>query len=131
MPTSSVATLWTYSARWASLPRVRRPRLGAQMSVWTVTALAVAVSAMSVTRAVNAGPCSPGSTHNCFDMPGSLNFSSVPVISQQIVSEEKTDSKQKPPTAEPPSPAPYTGPIFGASPRPGRVPVIGYSWSLE
>jgi len=57
-----------------SLPRVCRPRLAAQMSVWTVTALTVAVGAMLVTRAVYAGPCPPGSTHNCFDMPSSLKL---------------------------------------------------------
>src|SRR5262249_60686941 len=113
-----------------NLLRGRRPRLGAGTSAWIVTALPVAVSAMSAITAVNAGSCAPGSTQNCFNMPGRLDFSSVPVISQQIVSEEKTESKQKQPTAEPPSPAPYTGPIFGATPRPGRVPVIGYSWSL-
>jgi len=78
-----------------------------------VTALTVAVSAMSFITAVNAGSCAPGSTQNCFNMPGRLDFSSVPVISQQIVSEEKTDSKQKQPTGEPPSPAPYTARFSG------------------
>jgi hypothetical protein len=47
------------------------------------------------------------------------------------VSEERTDQKPKQRTVEPPAPVPYTGPIFGASPRPGRTPIVGYSWSLE
>jgi hypothetical protein len=73
----------------------------------------------------------PGSTHNCFNVPTTIDFSSVPEISKQIVSEEKPGQKQKQPTGEPPAAAPYTGPIFGASPRPGRTPVVGYTWSLE
>ena len=104
---------------------------GAQMSAWIATALAVAIGAMSAITSVNAGSCGPGSTPNCFNIPTTIDFSSVPEISKQIVSEEKTGQKQKQPTGEPPAAAPYTGPIFGASPRPGRTPVVGYSWSLE
>ena len=104
---------------------------GAQMSAWIATALAVVATAVSAITAVSAGSCGPGSTHNCFNLPTTIDFSSVPEISKQIVSEEKTGQKQKQPTGEPPAAAPYTGPIFGASPRPGRTPVVGYSWSLE
>jgi hypothetical protein len=101
------------------------------MSAWIAAALAVAVSAISAITGVNAGPCTPGSTRNCFNTPAAIDFSSIPEISKQIVSEEKTGQKQKQPTSEPSAPASYTGPIFGASPRPARTPVIGYSWSLE
>jgi hypothetical protein len=104
---------------------------GAQMRAWIATALAVAIGAMSAITSVNAGSCGPGSTPNCFNIPTTIDFSSVPEISKQIVSEEKPGQKQKQPTGEPPAAAPYTGPIFGASPRPGRTPVVGYSWSLE
>ena len=104
---------------------------GAQMSAWIATAVAVAIGAMSAITSVNAGSCGPGSTPNCFNIPTTIDFSSVPEISKQIVSEEKPGQKQKQPTGEPPAAAPYTGPIFGASPRPGRTPVVGYSWSLE
>jgi hypothetical protein len=114
-----------------NLLQVRHPRLGAQMSAWIATALAVAIGAMSAITSVNAGSCGPGSTPNCFNIPTTIDFSSVPEISKQIVSEEKPGQKQKQPTGEPPAAAPYTGPIFGASPRPGRTPVVGYSWSLE
>jgi hypothetical protein len=117
-----------------NLLQVRRPRLGAQMRAWIATALAVAIGTMSAitsVNAVNAGSCGPGSTPNCFNIPATIDFSSVPEISKQIVSEEKSGQKQKQPTGEPPAAAPYTGPIFGASPRPGRTPVVGYSWSLE
>jgi hypothetical protein len=99
------------------------------MSAWIATALAVAITAISPITAVNAGSCAPGSTHNCFNIPATIDFSSVPEISKQIVGEVRSGEKQTQPTVEPP--APYTGPIFGASPRPGRVPTVGYHWSLE
>ena len=101
------------------------------MSAWIATALAVATVGFSPITGVNAGPCAPGSTHNCFNVPATIDFSSVPEISKQIVGQENTGQKQQTPTFEPPAAAPYTGPIFGASPRPGRIPTVGYSWSLE
>jgi hypothetical protein len=104
---------------------------GAQMSAWISTALAIAITTMSATTAIKAGPCAPGSTHNCFDIPAKIDFSSVPEISKRIATDEKTVQKQNQPTAGTPAPAPYTGPTFGANPRPGRTPLIGYSWSLE
>jgi hypothetical protein len=101
------------------------------MSAWIATALAVATAAMSAITVVNAGSCGQGDTHNCFNLPTTIDFSSVPEISNQIVSEEKPGQKQKQPTGEPSAAAPYTGPMFGANPRIGRTPVVGYSWSLE
>jgi hypothetical protein len=101
------------------------------MSAWIAAALAIAITAMSAITAVNAGPCTPRSTHNCLDIQGKIDFSSVPEISKQIVGDEKTRQKAKEPTSDPSPPASYTGPIFGVSPRPGRTPVVGYSWSLE
>lgn len=101
------------------------------MSAWIGTALAVAITATSSITPAYAGSCAPGSTQNCFGIPTTINFSSVPEISKQIVKEERTEQKQKQPTVEPPAPVPYTGPIFGVSPRPGRMPVVGYSWSLQ
>src|SRR3984893_8997782 len=82
--------------------KVRRPRLGAQMSAWIATTIAVAAIAMSAITAVNAGSCGPGGTRNCFNLPTTIDFSSVSVISKQIVSEEKNGQKQKQPTGEPP-----------------------------
>jgi hypothetical protein len=94
--------------------------------------LAANIIATSVgITAVNAGPCTPASAYNCFEMRGKIDFSSVPQVSKQIAGDEDTGHKQKQSTSEPPALAPYTGPIFGASPRPGRTPVVGYSWSLE
>jgi hypothetical protein len=102
------------------------------MSAWIATALAVAIAAVSPITGVNAGPCAPGNTHNCFNVPATIDFSSVPEISKQIVSQEKTGPpQQQKPAFEPPAATPYTGPIFGASPLPGRTPTVGYSWSLD
>jgi len=101
------------------------------MSAWIATALAIAITAILPITAVNAGSCDPGSTHNCFNIPATIDFSSVSEISKQIVGEVKSGEKQSKPTFEPPAAAPYTGPIFEASPRPGRVPTVGYHWSLE
>ena len=56
------------------------------MSAWIAIALAVAIMAMSPITAVHAGSCAPGSTQNCFSIPATINFSSVPEISKQIVS---------------------------------------------
>ena len=84
-----------------NLLQVRHPRLGAQMSAWIATALAVAIGAMSAITSVNAGSCGPGSTPNCFNIPTTIDFSSVPEISKQIVSEEKPGQKQRQPTGSP------------------------------
>ena len=72
---------------------------GAQMSAWIATALAVAIGAMSAITSVNAGSCGPGSTPNCFNIPTTIDFSSVPEISKQIVSEEKPGQNKNSPQA--------------------------------
>jgi len=83
------------------------------MSAWIATTIAVAAIAMSAITAVNAGSCGPGGTRNCFNLPTTIDFSSVSEISKQIVSEEKTGQKQKQPTGEPPAAAPYTVRFLG------------------
>jgi hypothetical protein len=100
------------------------------MSAWVTTVLAAAIFELSAIATVDAGSCGPGRTQNCLKIPPRIDFSSVPEISKQIVNPEEAGQKQNQPTSEQP-PASYTGPIFGASPRPGRMPVVGYSWSLE
>src|SRR5260370_41421288 len=97
---------------------------GAQMSAWIATALAVAITAMSAITAVKAGPCTPGSTRNCFNIPATIDFGSVPEISKQIVSEENTDQKQKHPTSPPATPDTYTRPTFRARHRPRQTPAV-------
>ena len=101
------------------------------MKVWVATPLAFAFSAVCAATAVDAGPCARDKSRNCFDVPATINFSSVPEISNQIVNEQKL--KPEPPKLnnDPPTPAPYTGPMIGTSPRPGRTPTVGYYWSLD
>jgi hypothetical protein len=102
------------------------------MKVWVPTALLFGLSAVWAATAVHAGPCAREEARNCFDVPATINFGSVPEISDQIVREEKI--KQKPvtnPAQDPATSTPYTGPMIGTSPRPGRTPTVGYYWSLE
>ena len=102
------------------------------MKIWVLTALMFALTAGWATTAVDAGPCAREKSRNCFDVPATINFSSVPEISNQIVNEEKI--KEKPdanPTKDQPAATPYTGPMIGTSPLKSRTPTVGYYWSLE
>jgi hypothetical protein len=100
------------------------------MSAWIPTALAIAITSVTSATAAGGGPCSRENSRNCLNFPAVLNFSSVPTISEQIVTEEHTDPKQQKLTIDPPAAAPYTGPTFGTS-LGRRAPTVGYQWSLE
>ena len=102
------------------------------MKVWISTALVFGLSAVWVATTVDAGSCARDKSHNCFDLPATINFSSVPEISKRIVGEEQVQQQPlKNPAEGSSTSTPYTGPIIGASPRPGRTPTVGYHWSLE
>lgn len=101
------------------------------MKVWVPSALAFVLTAVWAATAVDAGPCARDKSRNCFDLPATINFNSVPEISNQIVNEEKIKQTPLKNPAEGSAPAPYTGPMIGTSPRPGRIPTVGYYWSLE
>jgi hypothetical protein len=101
------------------------------MKVWLPTALAFGLSAVWVATAVDAGSCARDKSRNCFDLPATINFSSVPEISNQIVDEEKIKQAPLKNPAEGSTSTPYTGPMIGTNPRPGRTPTVGYYWSLE
>jgi len=100
------------------------------MSAWIATTLAVAITTVTAAATANAGPCARENSGNCLNFPGVINFSSVPTISEQIVTEEHTNQKPQKFTTDPPTPAPYTGPTFGTTSG-KRAPTIGYQWSLE
>jgi hypothetical protein len=100
------------------------------MSAWIPTTLAIAIAVATNATAVNAGPCPRENSANCLNFPVVLNFSSVPTISEQIVSEEHNLPTQQKPTIDPPAAAPYTGPTFGRS-LGRKAPTVGYQWSLE
>ena len=102
------------------------------MKVWVPTALVFGLSAVLVATTAEAGPCPRDKSRNCFDLPATINFSSVPEISKQIVGEEKINQAPlKNPADGSSTSTPYTGPMIGVSPRPGRMPTVGYHWSLE
>jgi hypothetical protein len=103
-----------------------------QMKVWVFPALLLGFSGVWAAMPVDAGPCPRDKSRNCFDVPATINFSSVPEISNKIVSEEKIQQKPlKNPAQDPATSTPYTGPMIGINPRPGRTPTVGYYWSLE
>jgi hypothetical protein len=95
------------------------------------TILIFALSVVWAAAAVKAEPCSRDKSHNCLNVPATINFSSVPEISKQIVNQEKPQQLQKNPAPTEPGAAPYTGPIIGVSPLRGKVPTVGFSWSLD
>ena len=100
------------------------------MKISVPSAVAIALCAVWAATAAVAGPCGQDKSRNCLDVPATVNFSSVPQISDQIVGEENI---QPGPPKNPLEDAskPYTGPIIGTNPRPGRTPTVGYHWSLE
>ena len=77
------------------------------MSAWIPTALAIAITAVTSATAAGGGPCSRENSRNCLNFPAVLNFSSVPTISEQIVTEEHTNPRQQKLTIDPPAAAPY------------------------
>ena len=95
------------------------------------TVLILALSVAWAAAAVKAEPCSRDKSHNCFNLPATINFSSVPEIPNQIVSQEKPQQLPKNPAQTEPGTAPYTGPIIGVSPLRSKIPTVGFSWSLD
>jgi hypothetical protein len=95
--------------------------------VIAVTLFATAASAASV---VDAASCGAKKHHNCLNIPATVNFSSVPDISKEIVNEEPVASKPTTRTVEAPPITTYTGPTIGVSSM-ARTPTLGYYWSLE
>jgi hypothetical protein len=102
-----------------------------QMKVRVATALTFGLAAVWVGTAADAGPCARDSSRNCLNLPATINFNSVPEISNKIVNEEQIKQEPLKNPAEGSSKTPYTGPMIGTNPRPGRTPTVGYYWSLE
>jgi hypothetical protein len=93
--------------------------------------LALALAVVCTTMAAKADPCVRDKSRNCLNVPATINFSSVPEISKQIVSQEAPQQPQKNPAKTEPGTAPYTGPFIGTSPLRSRLPTVGFSWSLD
>jgi hypothetical protein len=103
-------------------------RMKPRLSVALVTALFVVWIAVAASS--DAGSCRHNSGHNCFRLPATLDFSSVPDISNDIVGNQPhSRPRQRPPIDPQPAATPYTGPMIGGS-RVG-VPTVGYYWSIN
>lgn len=100
------------------------------MRFLVLIALTIVTSAASAASAVDAASCAAKKHHNCLNVPATVNFSSVPDISKEIVSEEPVAAKPTTRTLEAPPITTYTGPTIGVSPI-ARAPTVGYYWSLE
>jgi hypothetical protein len=98
------------------------------MSAWITATLALAITAV-LAGSANAA-CASGGSGRCTDTGSAIDLNSVSDIASKIVGEEPIGKKQERQVTEPVTPAPYTGPIFGAAPG-KRTPTVGYSWSLE
>jgi len=94
------------------------------------TAFALWVLVILVSTTADAGSCRTKVNQNCFNGSATINFSSVPEISQQIVAAEPVPIQPKTTTVEAPPLTTYTGPTVGVSSM-ARAPTVGYYWSLE
>jgi hypothetical protein len=78
-----------------------------------------------------AASCRHQAVGNCFKMPGTLDFSSVPDISNRIVGNETdTRTPRHPRIEQQPASEPYTGPMIGVANHVG-APEVGYYWSIH
>jgi hypothetical protein len=101
----------------------------ARFSIALVTALIALSNAAPVPS--GAGSCRHTSAQNCFSLPAKLDFSSVPEISNEIVSgEPDVGHPQKSGIDPQPAAQPYTGPMIGVNSHVG-APTIGYYWSIQ
>lgn len=100
------------------------------MRRWILAAISLAISASTTAGTADAASCGPKPSRHCFAAPAALNFSSVPDISKQIVSSERTTEKPVTQTLEAAPITTYTGPTVGVSTM-ARAPTVGYYWSLE
>lgn len=99
------------------------------MSAWIASTLAFAITAVVAGTPADAG-CVPRGPGHCIDTGSAVDLNSVSDIADKIVGEEPNGKEQDKRALAPAAPAPYTGPIVGATPGKG-APTVGYSWSLQ
>jgi hypothetical protein len=92
-------------------------------------AVAAIVTVAAATTA-DAASCRLKKNQNCFATPATLDFTTVPEISKQIVSEEAAAPQPRTSVVEAPPITTYTGPAVGVSSM-AHAPTVGYYWSLE
>ena len=96
------------------------------------SAVALLICAVFAAVPANAASCrvNKHDSGNCFKTPAALNFSAVPDISRQIVSDEPASETPKTSVLEAPPVTSYTGPTVGVSSM-AHAPTVGYYWSFE
>ncbi|MGH7047739.1 MAG: hypothetical protein ACREE2_15270 [Stellaceae bacterium] len=99
------------------------------MKPWLLSVVTLALVAVTLAPA-DAAPCAPKAGRKCLDGPAAINLSSVPDISQQIVSEEPDAAPPASHTLDAPPITTYTGPIVGVNSM-VHAPTVGYYWSLD
>jgi hypothetical protein len=99
------------------------------MKFCVLTAVTLVSAVLAASRG-DAASCSTKSHRNCLKLPTTVNFSSVPDITKEIVAAEPAAAKPNTRTLEAPPITTYTGPTAGYSSM-ARVPTVGYYWSLE
>jgi hypothetical protein len=95
--------------------------------------LAIGLVAMLIapTAPSDAASCRHQRAHDCFKLPATLDFSSVPEISNRIVADEPASrAQQDAPVDQQPETEPYTGPMIGVASHTG-APTVGYYWSIH
>ena len=100
------------------------------MSAWIATTLAIAITAVTASKAVNAESCVSRRSYHCANTGFAVDLNAIPDITKKIVSEEPITQKQNKPAIEPAASTPYSGPIVGVTSG-KRTPTVGYSWSIE
>jgi hypothetical protein len=92
--------------------------------------LCLAACSVGAWTAADAASCRSKKSQNCFDAPATVNFSTVPDISKQIVNEEPAAHQPTTSVLEAPPITSYTGPTVGVDSM-VHAPTVGYYWSLE
>lgn len=92
--------------------------------------LLLTIGALSAATVAGAAPCRVKKNQTCFDTSNSVNFTTVPDISNEIVNQEPAVEKSKTNVLEAPPITTYTGPTVGVSSM-AHAPTVGYYWSLE
>jgi hypothetical protein len=109
---------------------IRKADLRMKPRLLSALATALCTVWMAIAAPSDAGSCRHPRTHDCLKQPVTLDFSSVPEISNDIVGQQSPARPRQNPAIEPqPAANPYTGPMIGRSPL--GVPTVGYYWSIN
>ena len=100
------------------------------MKPWVSNAVAVAIAASCWTGACNARQCAHSRARNCLNLPATLNFSSVPDVSNPVVDGAPSIREPQKPAADQSTSEPYSGPMIGVD-KNVRAPTVGYYWSIH